>query len=72
MQEQEYNIPVIPNGIEMIQAYYLYLIDTRSPQSEYLTRWLTCVINQVNLQSRAEWHMYAKLLITMRSTAPSV
>jgi len=29
MQEQEYIIPVIPNGIEMIQDYYLYLNDNQ-------------------------------------------
>jgi hypothetical protein len=54
MQEQEYNIPVIPNGIEMIQDYYLYLIDTSSPQSEYFNHWLKCMINQVNLQHRVD------------------
>jgi hypothetical protein len=50
MQEQEYSIPVIPNGTEMIQDYYFYLIDTGS----HLLPLVNLVINQVNLQRRVE------------------
>jgi hypothetical protein len=42
MQEQEYNIPAIPNSTEMIQDYYL--IGIGSPQSEYFNQLLNLLL----------------------------